>query len=255
MLNTSSSTILTVLTTTTSTALVNPSGNLAEVSTAFLAVSPSQGQSLFTQPRSVGSGGGEVPETEQEAQQGESAPPWSRYVLGVDELFEQIRQENQNALFHDDGPAKTDEGAHHDLFDLFGAGLQTPPLARPQVSPLGFSPAQGDLRSFTRRGQRPAPNSAHRESLQIGNALPAGRHAARAVDEAIEALTLPTRLPSADSASAASLPQDQALVWTSLVCSSMIIVRTNPPVRRCRPRSKRAGSAQQREADHGISRQ
>jgi hypothetical protein len=241
MFSTSTSTTLTVLTTATSAALSNPSENLAEVSTAFLSVSPSQGQSLFTRLRAEASGSGEVPETEQEAHEGESAPPWSRYVLGVDELLEQIRQESQDAFFHDgkDEPAKTDEGPHD---DLFGAGLQTSPRARPQVSPLGFSHEAGipARRELTRRGQRPAPNSAPRESLQIGNALPADRHDAQAVDEAIEALCALPQFRSVDSPSAEP-PQDPALVWTSLLCSTMIIVRTNPPGLPRRDTRKRAG--------------
>jgi hypothetical protein len=92
---------------TTSTSFLAASGNQAEVnaSTALASLAPSQGQSLFTQVETEESGGGEpVPEApEGQAQgpargQGAIAPPWVRSLLSLDRLFDEIRQEHQEAL-------------------------------------------------------------------------------------------------------------------------------------------------------------
>jgi hypothetical protein len=101
---------------TTSTSFLAATANQAEVNTAsgFVSVGPSQGQSLFPQVETEESGSGEPAEPTPEAPQdqgqapargqGALAPPWVRSLLSLDRLFEEIRDEHQEAL-----PAK-DEG-------------------------------------------------------------------------------------------------------------------------------------------------
>jgi hypothetical protein len=97
---------------TTGTSFLAASGNPAEANTAsgFVSIAPSQGQSLFAQLETEESGGGEPAETVPEAPQGEGqaqgpargqgavAPPWVRSLLGLDRLFDEIREEHQEAL-------------------------------------------------------------------------------------------------------------------------------------------------------------
>jgi hypothetical protein len=101
------------------------SGNQAEANTAsgFVSIAPSQGQSLFTQVETEESGGGEpqetmpeVPQDQGQAQgpargQGAVAPPWVRSLLGLDRLFDEIREEHQEGLpgKDEDAPAIEEE--------------------------------------------------------------------------------------------------------------------------------------------------
>jgi hypothetical protein len=122
-LNTTTSAPLTVLTTSTTTTVPgsNPAETQAEVNTSFLSVSPSQGQSTFTQLRTEGSCGGEAEEVKPDAEEGPGAPPWSQFVLGVDEVYDLIRGEDPDARLpdRDDAPARTEKAPQEDLGDPF----------------------------------------------------------------------------------------------------------------------------------------
>jgi hypothetical protein len=82
-------------------------GTTTEVTTAFLAVAPSQGQSLFTQLETGASANEETVEAAPGAPvaQGPTLPPSVRSILGVDEAFQEIRQENRNGLLDDGAQA------------------------------------------------------------------------------------------------------------------------------------------------------
>ena len=108
MLNSLASTTLTLLTPSTDAAYSNLAAYQAEVSTTFLSLSPSQGQPLLTQFQTNVSDGAEAAETETESEPRQTAPPWARYVLGLDEVFDQILQESREGPFGDDPPVRQD---------------------------------------------------------------------------------------------------------------------------------------------------
>jgi hypothetical protein len=188
MLNTPT---LTVLNPQSSAARAAAVENPAEVNTSFLSVAPSQGQGLFTQSNTGASGGDEAAQTEAEIPVGQgsdavtgagaSAPPWIRSVLGVDEHFQQIREENQDALFGDDVPAATGASAQDDLDlgDPYSLLLPNVPTPRPG------EPARGLGLSLSLTAELPHVD----------------RVTSQAVDEVVDALASvpPISLPPMDS--------------------------------------------------------
>jgi len=213
--------VVTVLNTPTSATLPVATGNLVEVNTTFAALAPSQGQGLFSQFTSrEGAGDGEPVESEPEAPRGQApaAPPWMRSVLALDDLFKEIRQENQDALFgKDEGePAVDDAAPEHELGNP--SGLLSPPTPAPQ-------PAE------------PGPRLGQYDEIS-----------AEAVDAAIDALASVPRVssPCVDSPVAEtlgteppveSLPDDPAAkqrggpgaLGVLMATTTVMIVRANPP--------------------------
>jgi hypothetical protein len=94
----------------------------ATTALAFASLAPSQGQSLFTGSNAGEPGNSEETETAPQVplapdrSEGQApvpataAPPWARSVLSLDRIFEEIREEHQEALpARDKGETATDE--------------------------------------------------------------------------------------------------------------------------------------------------
>jgi hypothetical protein len=229
MLNSPASTTETVLTTSSGGAIVNTAGNTAEVNTSFLSVAPSQGQSLFAQFAT-----GEYAETEAVLTapgtpvpqgQGQGAPPWARAVLGVEEILEKIRQEDQDVPpdQSQDEPAAPGESPRDE-----------------GEEPLGVSSADAPTSRTSEAGREPG---------RIEESPVADRVSLRAVDEAIAMLaSVPriswhlieppapgTRRPAAqvevrsrDRRVAPS--QAQAAAWVLVVMASTPVIHASPLV-------------------------
>ena len=230
--------LVTVLPTPSATVAAT-TANQAEVNTSFDSVAPSQGQGLFAQFTSKESGGDEAIETEPEAPMGQGAPPWVRSVLGVDELFQQIRQENHDARFEDEGPAGTGKPVGDDLGDPLS--LLFPSVPTPRANEL-------------------APGS----SL-TGRSPHVDRANTQAVDEAIGSLwaeqqtsSQPTCLESPEPASPAPLPVMSALdaadepgpqfpepvsVWEPLVLATTLVIHASPLAETLRDRRRSVESS------------
>ena len=127
---------LTVLNPAPSSTIPVATDNQAEVNTTFLSMSPPQGQSLFTQLNIDEVGTDDQPlQTEPETPGGQasSAPPWLRSVLALDDLFLEVRHENEDAGPTKDAgkPAEDDEAPMHDRDDPFGYSSPGTPANQP----------------------------------------------------------------------------------------------------------------------------
>jgi len=197
--------------------------NQAEVNTSFLSVLALSGQKLFTQLNAKESGGDEAVETEPETPagqgqgQGAGAPPWVRSVLGVDELFQQIRQENHDALFEDEEPADTGKPAGDDPGDPSSLTFPDVPAVRANEGAPGPC--------LTRR----LPH-VDRADTQV-------------IDEAIASLwsvqptNSPPTCPVAPAAakpaplpgmSALDEPDEPISVWVPLMLSTTLVIHASP---------------------------
>jgi hypothetical protein len=220
--STSTNLTLTVLNTPTSPAFSSAAGNQAEASTAFAtafaSLAPSQGQSLFAQSNSDESSSSEavetapvVPQSQGQGQgQGQAqgvvpvAPPWARSVLSLDRLFQEIRQENRDALSGNDAhePAQTDRPSPDE------PGVPTPTAPAPLPVPDETNPN---------------PSSSSSSSSSPGSS-PVDRVSARHNDAVLEALGSGFQVPSQ--------PLDEpALGGVAVLFTSWLIVRANPPTR------------------------
>jgi hypothetical protein len=226
----------------------NGNENQAEASTAFLSVAPSQGQSLFTEFSTAESeSGGEVAQTELEPPRGQAAPPWSRYVLGLDERFETIRQQSQDALFGKD--KDQDQGQNQDKGtpDGPGAALRDDPGDSSDLRVPSAPAAQPTEPTLRRKQDNP--------------------RTAEAVDAAIKALVsgvplreLPIALrfkePAVAVPQAGPLPDhpdparagEPVPVWVSLAVATTMTVRANPPG--CRAGMARTCRGSENEENH-----
>jgi hypothetical protein len=182
-----------------SSPLDNETGTGAEVSAAFLAIGPSQGQGFFSQGGAGGSTGGE----EAEAGAGAGpAPPvnqapapapasaWDRFVLGVDVAIEQIRQEDPETFFgaEAEGPAP-------------GAAAAPTPEARAAADgtggPLGLVSPDAATVPPAAGHSAPGPQYRH-DSAEMPPALPAAP-IAPAGALALAALLVVRASPAADA--------------------------------------------------------
>jgi hypothetical protein len=230
--------------------------NQDEVSTSFLSLAPSQGQGLFTRLNTEESGGDEAGEEEAAPEtpvaQGASAPPWVRSALGLDELFQEIRQENQDAFFDFDfefdeegeTPADTDKATGN------GPGDPSSPVCPDVATPRANEPAT-----------MPGPDaSLPGRSPQVDR----DRADTRAIDEALGSLwaVQPTNPPpacpvapepagprplprmSAWDASGAHAPGTQSTelvpVWVPLLLSTALVIHASPLAETLRDRRRRA---------------
>jgi hypothetical protein len=237
MLNSPVSTTETVLTTSSGGALVNTAGNTAEVNTSFLSVAPSQGQGLFAQFATLEYEETEAvlpaPGTPVPQGQGQGAPPWARAVLGDEEIFEKIRQENQDVPpdQSQDGPA---------------APRQSP--RDEGKEPAGRSPADAPTSQPSEAGRGPG---------RIEESPGADRVFARAVDAAIEMLAaLPplTWRPIASAAPETCRPaahvaihsldgraapsQANTAAWVPVAIASTLVIHASPLVEVLRDRRR-----------------
>ena len=108
--------LVTVLNTPTSASLTPDSGNQAEVNTSFLTVTPSSGQGVFTKLKDNESGSDPVVEIEGRAPVAQGGS-WLRFLVGMDEVLDQIHEENQ-ARELADPPKAADESAALSLFSI-----------------------------------------------------------------------------------------------------------------------------------------
>jgi hypothetical protein len=117
-------------------------GNSPEVNTSFLAPPPSQGQSLFTQLQSSESGDEENGEMEPETPVGQRTTPplWVQSILGVDEAFQEIRQENRDALLDDKAPSSSEESPRGQVEDSPGPNFPSIPAPAANAPARGLSP-------------------------------------------------------------------------------------------------------------------
>jgi hypothetical protein len=131
----------------------NATGSPAAVNTAFFAVPPSQGQGLFTplQPgKSEGEEAVEAAPGTPVAQGAAPVSPWVQSILGVDEAFQEIRQENRDGLLDDGAPAASEEsprGQPDDPPPLPSSAVPvsqpSTPAQGPEVDAWGCSPHPG----------------------------------------------------------------------------------------------------------------
>jgi hypothetical protein len=142
MLSTPSAPTLTVLNPAPSASVETVNGTQAEVNTAFLSVEPSLGQGYVAR-LSTGESGEEAglatgPEAETPVNQGAgtTSPPWSRYVLGLDEGFAQIRQENPDAPPGNAEPGASPGPSQDEATEPPGPQLPDDPAVGP-VTPAG----------------------------------------------------------------------------------------------------------------------
>jgi hypothetical protein len=144
-LSTPSAPTLTVLTSAPSTALGTVNETQAEVSTAFLAVGPSQGQGLITRLNTRESSGAEAVETEAETPVGvgqgrgqdAKGPAWIRFVIGVEEGMEQVRHESHEALLGAEKPATSEKSPRSEAEAPAGDGSPAPRSTPPRVPGQG----------------------------------------------------------------------------------------------------------------------
>jgi hypothetical protein len=205
----------------TGTSVLAASGNPAEVTTAsgFVAIAPSQGQSLFAQleAEESESGGGEpaatmpgVPEGESPGQaegpargQGAVAPPWVQSFFGLGRLFEEIREEHQEAL-----PGK-DQGEP-------AVEKETPTTPAPQ-------PAE-PVRSQDQDGGTGA--AAVDAAIDALGWVPLGE--GEALSEPHAVLTrVPARRDSPSQRAATNAPGEPIAIGMLLATTTMLIVRAN----------------------------
>jgi hypothetical protein len=188
-------------------------GSAPAVNTAFLAPPPSQGQSLFTQLQISASGNDETVETAPATPVGQAptAPLWVRSILGSDEAFREIRQENRDGLLDDAAPSAAGESARGHAEDPSGLGL--PGIPAPPASAPAPAPARG-------RGRGPSPilNLSMPEGL-----LDVERNEHRVVDQAIAELG-----PAGFSRDPGAMRPATAVAIPVLIAFSMV-VRTNRP--------------------------
>ena len=202
--------LVTVLNTPPSASLAAVTENPAAVNTSFLSVAPSQGQGLFAQLQTSEYGDDEdvatAPGTP--VTQGASAPPWVRAVLGVDEVLQEIRQKNQDALLDDGAPAGADELPRDEPEDPLGLLFPSAPAPGLAVvlRPIDGFPAEVvDLAIDSLESVPPIAS-------QPGDSLP----------PQFEALS---------SALPAARPATAALAWVPVVVAFPMVVRAIPPSR------------------------
>ena len=208
--------LVSVLSNAPGATLASVTENLAEVNTSFLLAVPSQGQGRFRPLNTGESGGVEAVETETETPvgqgqgQGAGAPPWVRFVLGVDELIEQLRQENDDAFFGDEESTEAGKSAEGDLGDPFS--LLFPGVAIPPANEPAPGPSLGGR----------SPHVARGDTQVIDAAM-----------SSLWALT-PTDAPSIAAMNAFDAADEVGLqspkpvpVWVPLVLSTTLVIRTS----------------------------
>ena len=95
--------------------------NQPGLNTSFLPVAPSLGQGLFTKLNSDEWGNDQAMVIYGEASVAQGGSSWLRYVVGTDEILDQIREENQPEEFAADRPGAVDEA-------VLGRRRRTPQL-------------------------------------------------------------------------------------------------------------------------------
>jgi hypothetical protein len=232
MLESPTSTSETVLTTSSGGALASTAESLVEVNTKFLSAGPSQGQGLFGQFATS-----EYEETEDvqtapgtHVPQGRGAPPWARAVLGVEEIFEEIRQESPEEPPDHDEPARTDEAPPDD--EEGPLNLMSPGVPNRSPSEASQEPGPtGDLHRLTLQA------IATRDAVRQLSSRPIETPAPARASQASEVEARPLERPGAPA-------QVKAAALVTVAIASIPLIHASPLVEALRDRRRRAAEAE-----------
>jgi hypothetical protein len=202
-------------------ATVNP----VEVNTSYVSVPPSQGQAVLTRSSA---GAREESEAEPSGSEGPvlqdaNVPPWVRSMLGVEEMFHEIREENQPTPPAQDVPTPSAAPRRDD-----GNESPGPPLPRaaapPANEPVLVLTLTFDVERTWPDGYRDRIRAVD-QALAAFRSVPLPRFSWRPVDpppprvEPILPESAPTRPAPATAVSA----------WVLVLMGSSMVVRANRP--------------------------
>jgi hypothetical protein len=226
----------TVLNTPTSANVAAANENQAEVNTSFLSAAPSQGQGLFTQSKTDESGDGEALATAPGTPvgQGASAPPWVQSLLGLDELFQQIRQEDHDAIFEDEEPADTGKSGGDDRGD--SSNLEFPSVPTPRANEPAPGPSLNE----------PSPHIDRADTQAIDEAIgslwavqPTDAPPTCPVSPVPTSPAPPSEIGAFDTPDKPWMQCPEPVpVWVPLVLSTTVVIHASPLAERLRERRR-----------------